>query len=84
MTIKEIKSIEITLGEGYIFKIDFNGYKEKEGYDLLLPKDNALRVARTLTRLANIFWEHYDKIANERKEEQVWKLVELASIGRDG
>ena len=68
-TIKEIKSIEITLGEGYIFKIDFNGYKEKEGYDLLLPKDNALRVARTLTRLANIFWEHYDKIANERKEE---------------
>ena len=69
MTIKEIKSIEITLKEGYIFKIDFNGYKEEEGYDLLLPKDNALRVARTLTRLANIFWEHYDKIANERKEE---------------
>ena len=68
-TIKEIKSIEITLGEGYIFKFDFNGYKEKEGYNLLLPKDNALRVARTLTRLANIFWEHFDNIANERKEE---------------
>ena len=65
----QIKSIEITLGEGYIFKIDFNGYKEKEGYDLMLSNDNALRVARTLTRLANVFWEHYDKIANERKEE---------------
>ena len=68
-TINEIKSIEITLEEDNVFKTDFNGYKEKEGYDLLLPKDNALRVARTLTRLANVFWEHYDKVANERKEE---------------
>ena len=69
MTIKEIKSIEITLKEGYVFKTDFNGYKDEDGYDLILSNDNALRVARTLTRLANIFWEHYDKIANERKEE---------------
>ena len=69
MTIKEIKSIEITLKEGYVFRTDFNGYKDESGYDLILSNDNALRVARTLTRLANIFWEHYDKIANERKEE---------------
>ena len=69
MTIKEIKSIEITLKEGYVFKTDFNGYKDEDGYDLILSNDNALRVARILTRLANIFWGHYDKIANERKEE---------------
>ena len=68
-TIKEIKSIEITLKEGYIFRTDFNGYKDEAGYDLILSNDNALRVARTLTRLANVFWEHYDKMANERKEE---------------
>ena len=69
MTIKEIKSIEITLKEGYVFRTDFNGYKDESGYELMLSNDNALRVARTLTRLANIFWEHYDKVANERKEE---------------
>lgn len=70
-TIKEIKSIEITLKEGDIFKIDFNGYKDKEGYTLKIPKDNALRVARALTRMANIFWEKFDIIANEEigKEE---------------
>ena len=68
-TIKEIKSIEITLKEGYVFKTDFNGYKDEAGYDLILSNDNALRVARILTRLANVFWEHYDKMANERKEE---------------
>ena len=71
MTIKEIKSIEITLKEGYVIRTDFNGYKDEAGYDLMLSNDNALRVARTLTRLANIFWEHYDKVANERKEEQI-------------
>ena len=68
-TIKEIKSIEITLKEGHVFKTDFNGYKDEAGYDLILSNDNALRVARTLTRLANVFWEYYDKMANERKEE---------------
>ena len=68
-TIKEIKSIEITLKEGYVFRTDFNGYKDEAEYELMLSNDNALRVARTLTRLANMFWEHYDKIANERKEE---------------
>ena len=69
MEIKEIKSIEITLKEGYVFRTDFNGYKDEAGYDLILSNDNALRVARTLTRLANVFWAHYDKMANERKEE---------------
>ena len=67
-TIKEIKSIEITLEEDSIFEMDFNGCNE-ERYALEIPKDNALRVARALTRMANIFWEHYDKMANERKEE---------------
>lgn len=69
-TIKEIKSIEITLKEDSIFKMDFNGCNEKE-YTLKIPKDNALRVARALTRMANIFWEKFDIIANEEigKEE---------------
>lgn len=53
-TIKEIKSIEITLEEDSVFKMDFNGCNEKR-YNLKIPKDNALRVARVLTRMANIF-----------------------------
>ena len=63
-TIEEIKSIEITLMEDSIFKFDFNGCNEK-GYNLKIQKDNALRVARVLTRMANIFWEKFDIIANE-------------------
>ena len=49
----------------------FNGENEKEGYTLIIPKDNAVKVARALTRMANIFWEKYDIIANEEtgKEE---------------
>ena len=72
-TINEIKSIEITLEEDNVFKMDFNGYKEQEGYNLIIPKDNALRVARTLTRMANMIWEKYDIIANEKmgKEEEI-------------
>lgn len=70
MTIKEIKSIEITLEEDSTFEMDFNGCNE-ERYNLKITKDNALSVARTLTRMANIFWEKFDIIANEeiRKEE---------------
>ena len=70
-TIEEIKSIEITLEEDDVIKMDFNGYNEKEGYTVTIPKDNAVRVARALTRMANIFWEKYDIIANEKmgKEE---------------
>lgn len=67
--IKEIKSIEITLKEDDVFKIDFNGEKEKVGYNLIIPKDNALRVARTLTRMANIFWEKFDIIASQLPNE---------------
>lgn len=39
--------------------------------DKIGENDNALMVARTLTRMANIFWEKFDIIANEeiRKEE---------------
>ena len=64
-TIEEIKSIEITLEEDDVVKMDFNGENEKEGYTLIIPKDNAVKVARALTRMANIFWEKYDIIANE-------------------
>ena len=72
-TIKEIKSIEITLEEDDVVKMDFNGENEKEGYTLIIPKDNAVKVARALTRMANIFWKKYDIIANERtgKEEEI-------------
>ena len=69
-TIKEIKSIEITLEEDDVVKMDFNGENEKEGYTLIIPKDNAVKVARALTRMANIFWEKYDIIANERMEKE--------------
>lgn len=41
-TIKEIKSIKITLEEDDVIKMDFNGFDEKEGYTLIIPKDNAL------------------------------------------
>ena len=70
-TIKEIKSIEITLEEDDVVKMDFNGENEKEGYTLIIPKDNAVKVARALTRMANVLWEKYDIIANEEmgKEE---------------
>lgn len=69
-TIEEIKSIEITLKEDDIFKMDFNGEKDEEGYVVETTKDNALRVARTLTRMANIFWERFDIMANEEKEKE--------------
>ena len=69
-TIEEIKSIEITLEEDDVIKMDFNGCNEKEGYTLIITKDNAVKVARALTRMANIFWEKYDIIANERMEKE--------------
>lgn len=68
-TIKEIKSIEITIMEDSIFKFDFNGCDEKE-YNLEIQKDNALRIARTLTRMANIFWEKFDIIVEEKGKEE--------------
>lgn len=68
-TIKEIKSIEITIMEDSIFKFDFNGCDEKE-YNLEIQKDNALRIARALTRMANIFWEKFDIIVEEKGNEE--------------
>ena len=72
-TIKEIKSIEITLEEDDVIKMDFNGCNEEEEYTLIITKDNAVKVARALTRMANIFWEKYDILANEKmgKEEEI-------------
>lgn len=68
--IKEIKSIEITLEKDNIFRVNFNRYEEKAGYNLIISKDNALNVARTLTRTANMFWEKFDKIAIEEIEKE--------------
>ena len=68
--IKEIKSIEITLEKDNVFKVNFNRYEEKAGYNLIISKDNALNVARTLTRMANIFWEKFDKIAIKKIEKE--------------
>lgn len=68
-TIEEIKSIKITLLEDSMFKFDFNGCNE-EGYNLKIQKDNALRIARALTRMANIFWEKFDIIVEEKGKEE--------------
>ena len=46
-----------------------NGYNEKR-YNLKIQKDNALRVARVLTRMANIFWEKFDIIIEEKGKEE--------------
>ena len=69
----KVEGMIVYVVEDNVFKMDFNGYKEQEGYNLIIPKDNALRVARTLTRMANMIWEKYDIIANERmgKEEEI-------------
>ena len=54
--IEEVKSIEISFIENEcIFRTDFNGERDEEGYELQISEDNARAVARTLTRLANIF-----------------------------
>ena len=64
MTIEEIKTIEITLIDDDVNEFNFNGCNEKE-YTLKIQKDNALRVARALTRMAKKFWDKFDIIANE-------------------
>ena len=68
--IKEIKSIEITFEKDNIFRMSFNGYEDKAGYNLIISKNNALSVARTLTRIANMFWQKFDKIAIEEIEKK--------------
>ena len=66
--VEEIKSIEIRFLENNgIFRMDFNGERDEEGYELRISEDNARAVARTLTRLANIFWEKFDASANEKQ-----------------
>ena len=66
--IEEVKSIEISFLENDgIFRMDFNGERDEEGYELQISEDNARAVARTLTRLANIFWEKFDILANEKQ-----------------
>ncbi len=47
--------------------MDFNGERDEEGYEIQVSEDNARAVARTLTRLANIFWEKFDASANEKQ-----------------
>ena len=66
--IEEVKSIEISFLENDgIFRMDFNGEGDEEGYELQISEDNARAVARTLTRLAKIFWEKFDILANEKQ-----------------
>lgn len=65
--VEDVKSIEISFLENEgIFRMDFNGERDEEGYELQISEDNARAVARTLTRLANIFWEKFDILANEK------------------
>ena len=50
--------------------MDFNGERDEKGYELQISEDNARAVARTLTRLANIFWEKFDILAEEKGNEE--------------
>ena len=69
--VEEIKSIEISFLENDgIFRTDFNGEMDDEGYELQISEDNARAVARALTRLANIFWEKFDILAEEKGNEE--------------
>ena len=66
--VEEIKSIEIRFLENNgIFRMDLNGERDEEGYEIQVSEDDARAVARTLTRLANIFWEKFDASANEKQ-----------------
>lgn len=66
--VEDIKSIEIRFLENEgIFRMDFNGERDEEGYEIQVSEDTARAVARTLTRLANIFWDKFDASANEKQ-----------------
>lgn len=66
--VEEVKSIEIRFLENEgIFRMDFNGERDEEGYEIQVSEDTARAVARTFTRLANIFWEKFDASANEKQ-----------------
>ena len=69
--VEDIKSIEISFLENNgIFRTDFNGERDDEGYELQISEDNARAVARALTRMANIFWEKFDIIVEEKGKEE--------------
>ena len=69
--VEEIKSIEISFLENVgLFRMDFNGERDEEGYEIQVSEDNARAVARALTRLANIFWEKFDILAEEKGNEK--------------
>ena len=69
--VEEIKSIEIRFLENNgIFRMDFNGERDDEGYELQISEDDARAVARALTRLANIFWDKFDILAEEKGNEK--------------
>ena len=69
--VEEIKSIEISFLENNgIFRTDFNGERDEEGYEIQVSEDDARAVARALTRLANIFWEKFDILAEEKGNEK--------------
>ena len=66
--VEGVKSIEIRFLENNgIFRMDFNGERNEEGYEIQVSEDDARAVARALTRLANIFWEKFDILANEKQ-----------------
>ena len=66
--VEGVKSIEIRFLENNgIFRMDFNGERDEEGYEIQVSEDDARAVARALTRLANIFWEKFDILANEKQ-----------------
>ena len=50
--------------------MDFNGERDEEGYEIQVSEDDARAVARALTRLANIFWEKFDILAEEKENEE--------------
>lgn len=69
--VEEIKSIEISFLENKgIFRMDLNGERDEEGYEIQVSEDDARAVARALTRLANIFWEKFDILAEEKGNEK--------------
>ena len=69
--VEEIKSIEISFLENNgLFRMDFNGERDEEGYEIQVSEDDARAVARALTRLANIFWEKFDILAEEKGNEK--------------
>lgn len=66
--VEEIKSIEISFLENNgIFRMDFNGERDEEGYEIQVSEDDARAVARALTRLANISWDKFDALENEKQ-----------------